>query len=86
MKEKAVERKMDKDIADRIFSATTHLETARTVLQVTADCFGLYSTDQPEEDRRMIGCQVEAIGIMLNVVDDYILRASSALDESGGTA
>ena len=76
----------ERKVADRIFSAAVSVETARTVLQVTTEHFRLCETDLPKEDRQTIGLSVEAIGTMLNVVDNYMFRAIDALDEKGGAA
>lgn len=74
----------ERKVADRIFEATVGLETARTVLQVTMEYFGLNRTNLPKEDKQTIGLQVEEIGTMLIVVDNYMIRAMDALDGKGG--
>lgn len=76
----------ERKVADRIFCAATHLEMARTVLQVTMEHFRLCEIDLPKEDKQAIGLNAEAIGTMLNIVDDYMFRAIDALDEKGSTS
>ena len=75
----------ERKIADCIFCATTHLEAAGTVLQVTMEHFRLCEIDLPEKDRQIIGLNTETIGVMLNIVADYISQAVSALDEGSAS-
>lgn len=73
-----------KEVENRIFGATTDLETARTILQVTMEYFHLSDTNLTMNERQTIGCSTEAIGVMLNAVDDYVARATSTLEVKGG--
>lgn len=69
--------------AERIYLAKTDLEAARTTLQMTAGYFNLDTVNLTKADKMVIGNSAEAIGIMLNVVDDYMFKALDMLNEEG---
>ena len=73
----------EKNYADLIFLAIVNLEKARTILLTTSENFRLDETNLSKEERADVGLNVEAIGTMLSVADDYIYFTLTALEKGG---
>lgn len=72
---------IEKEVEDRISTAEMNLDEARTILQVTMERFNLCKSVLDNEDRQAIGLNAEAIGTMLNIVDDYMIKAMNVLED-----